>query len=192
MTPNEGAPGVQSNPLFEATAAALAVALSLGCAVSAAGASDPDLAQAKSRAAQGASLFDAACASCHGPRGEGLAGAPPIIGVTGLPRYPRDQGGVQVYQDPNQVQRQNENRVPGVASRPEFVTALDLYNYLRQHSNGMKRPTVAPQLTESGAAPLSEEECWAIVSFMLIAHGSNVPAGEISAANARDVLIRTP
>ena len=43
-----------------------------------------------------------------------------------------------------------------------------------------------------GAAPLSEEECWAIVSFMLIAHGCNVPAGEISAANARDVLIRTP
>ena len=179
-------------PLFEAAAAALLVAWGAGCAFTPAGARDADLAQAKSRAAQGASLFDATCASCHGPRGEGLAGAPPIIGLTGLPRYPRDQAGVQLYQDPNQVQRQNQDRVPGKASRPEFVTALDLYDYLRQHANGMKRPTVAPQLTETGARALTEEECWALVSFMLIAHGSNVPEQEISAANARDVLIRTP
>jgi hypothetical protein len=56
----------------------------------------------------------------------------------------------------------------------------------------MKRPAVAPQATEGGAPPLSEEEYWAIVSFMLIAHGSNVPPEEISVANAHDVLIRTP
>src|SRR6185295_13270062 len=146
------------------------------------GASDANLVLAKSRAAQGASLFDASCTSCHGPRGEGLAGAPPILGVTGLPRYPRDQSGVQVYRDPNQVQRQNENRVPGVASRPEFVTALDLYNYLRQHANGLERPALSLQPAATGAPPLTEEECWAIVNFMLIAHGSNVPAEEISAA----------
>jgi hypothetical protein len=187
MKPNQRDPGVRVNPLWQVLAACLA----LGCAVSAAGASDANLAQAKSRASQGASLFDAACASCHGPRGEGLAGAPPIIGVTGLPRYPRDQSSVQVYQDPNQMQRQNQNRVPGVASRSEFVTALDLYNYLRQHENGMA-PAAAPRLGEAAAPPLTEEQCWALVNFILIAHGSNVPAEEISAANARDVLIRTP
>src|SRR6185436_5469783 len=134
-------------------AAVLVVVLAAGCTVTSPGASDANLVLAKSRASQGAALFDASCSSCHGPRGEGLAGAPPIIGVTGLPRYPRDQGGAQVYQDPNQVQRQNENRVPGVASRPEFVTALDLYDYLRQHANGMKRPAVAPQPTDTGAPP---------------------------------------
>src|SRR5262245_4306804 len=136
MRTNERDPGVRVNPFFNAAAMALALALGGGCAVSQAGATDANLAQAKSRAAQGPSLFDAACASCHGPRGEGLAGAPPILGVTGLPRYPRDQAGMQVYQDPNLLQRENERRVPGVASRPEFVTALDLFNYVQHHTTG--------------------------------------------------------
>ena len=161
---------------------ALPAALALSCAVTQPGASDADLAQAKSRAARGASLFETACASCHGPRGEGLAGAPPIIGVTGLPRYPRDQSGVQLYQDPNQVQRQNQDRVPGVASRVEFMTALDLYGYVQQHTAELKRP--------AGALTPSDEQLWELVTFMLIAHGSNVPAGEVSAANAPQVLIR--
>src|SRR4029079_1723646 len=181
MRTTERDPGVNVNPFFGAAAMAFALALGGGCAVSQAGASDADLAQAKSRATQGASLFDAACASCHGPRGEGLAGAPPIIGVTGLPRFPRDQAGMQVYQDPNLLQRQNERRVPGVASRPEFVTALDLFNYVQQHTTGFKRPAALPaQPGETNGPPLSEEERWAIVNFMLIAHGSNVPAEEIS------------
>lgn len=107
-----------------------------------------------------------------------------MLGVTGLPRYPRDQNGVQLYQDPNQVQRQNQDRVPGAASRAEFVTALDLHGYLLQHASTVKRPP--------GAAQLDEEECWAVVNFLLIAHGSDVPEQEISAANARDVLIRRP
>jgi len=162
----------------------VALLLALGCAVNPPGASDANLAQAKSRASQGAALFENACANCHGPRGEGLAGAPPVLGVTGLPRYPRDQNGVQLYQDPNQVQRQNQDRVPGAASRTEFVTANDLYGYLRQHVSTVKRP--------AGAAQLNEEECWSVVNFMLIAHGSDVPEQEISAANARDVLIRRP
>jgi Cytochrome c len=169
--------------------AVLAIALATGCAVTSPGASDANLARAKSRTAQGATLFDAACSSCHGPRGEGLAGAPSIIGVTGLPRYPRDQSGVKLYQDPNQVQRQNQERVPGAASRAEFVTAADLYDYLRQHAKGIKQPSATAQ---AGAPSLTEEESWALVNFMLVAHGSAVPDQEISAANARDVLIRTP
>lgn len=173
-------------------AAVLVLALAAGCAVTSPGASDANLARARSRASQGAALFDAACSSCHGPRGEGLAGAPPVIGVTALPRYPRDQAGVQLYQDPNQVQRQNQDRVPGVASRAEFVTALDLYDYIRQHAKGIKGPGPTAEANEAGAPPLTEEECWALVNFMLVAHGSSVPEQEISVANARDVLLRTP
>jgi hypothetical protein len=151
-----------------------------GCAITPSGASDAHLAQAKSRATRGAAVFDASCAGCHGPRGEGLAGAPAILGATGLPRYPRDQAGLQLYQDPNQVQRQNQDRVPGVASRVEFVSARDVQGYLKDHLAQVK----------TGASNLSEDDSWALLNFLLIAHGSNVPAEEISAANAHDVIIR--
>jgi hypothetical protein len=39
---------------------------------------------------------------------------------------------------------------------------------------------------------LSEEDSWALINFLLIAHGSSVPNEEISAANAREVAIRAP
>lgn len=162
--------------------ALVGVGLALGCAVTPPGASDAHLEQARSRAARGAALYEATCATCHGPRGEGLAGAPAILGVTGLPRYPRDQAGLQLFQDPNQVQRQNQDRVPGVASRPEFVTAQDVQAYVKQHLGKVK----------DGASDVSEEDSYAILNFLLIAHGSNVPTEEISAVNARDIPIRTP
>jgi cytochrome c553 len=154
--------------------------LLMGCSVTPSGASDAHLAQAKSRAVRGAALFDASCAGCHGPRGEGLAGAPAILGATGLPRYPRDQSGLQLYQDPNQVQRQNQDRVPGAASRVEFVNAQDVQGYLKEHLGQV----------QAGASNLSEDDSWALINFLLIAHGSNVPNEEISAANARDVAVR--
>lgn len=155
---------------------------SAACSPTPAGASDANLASAKSRATQGSALFEKSCAVCHGPRGEGLAGAPLIIGANALPRYPRDQSGVQLYQDPNQVQRQNQQRVPGMASRIEFVTAQNLFDYLKLHVTQVKKPAGAPEL--------SEPDFWAIVNFVLIAHGSEVPPGEITPDNAANVLIR--
>lgn len=155
---------------------------SSACSPTRAGASDAALEQAKSRAAQGSARFEQACAGCHGPRGEGLAGAPTIIGPNALPRYPRDQSGVQLFQDPNQVQRQNQQRVPGMASRIEFVTARDLHDYIAGHMPKVRRP--------DGSTDLSDNDVWAVVNFMLIAHGSEVPAGEISPENASDVPIR--
>ena len=145
-------------------------------------ASDADVAQAKSRASQGASVFEQSCSGCHGPQGEGLAGAPPIIGATALPRYPRDQSGIQLYQDPEQLQRQAQLRVPGTPSRAEFVSALDLHTYLKLHMTTVTRP--------AGAVELSDSDLWAVVNFMLIAHGSDVPAAQISPDNASTVPIR--
>lgn len=154
------------------------------CAVTAPGASDAHMAQARSRAAQGGAVFDRACASCHGPRGEGLAGAPAILGGTALPRYPRDQAGVQLYQDPQQIQRQAQLRLPGAPSRIELVTALDVYDYLKSHMSMVRKPTSVGELTD--------EELWGVVSFLLIARGSDVPAAGISPANAASVSIAAP
>lgn len=154
------------------------------CAATPPGASDAHLAQAKSRAAQGGAVFDRACAGCHGPRGEGLAGAPPILGATALPRYPRDQAGVQLYQDPQQIQRQAQLRVPGAPSRIELVTALDVYDYLKVHTSMVNKPADVGELTD--------EELWGVVNFLLIAQGSDVPESGISPANAASVLIAAP
>jgi hypothetical protein len=162
--------------------AASAAAFALACASTPPGASDANLAQAKSRANQGSAVYDRACAKCHGPRGEGLAGAPPIIGVTGLPRYPRDQSGVQLYQDPQQIQRQAQLRVPGSASRPEFVTANDLFQYLQRHRSELIKPDTG--------IDVSDDELWAVLSFVLIAHGSQVPEAGVSPESAASVLIR--
>jgi len=165
--------------LFRAGAAASALAV--GCTSTQPGASDADLVQAKSRATDGSALYGRTCANCHGPRGEGLAGAPPIIGVTGLPRYPRDQSGVQLYQDPQQIQRQAQLRVPGAASRPEFLSAKDVYEYLERHRTEVIKPDTG--------VDVSDAELWAILSFVLIAHGSQVPDTGLSPENASAVLI---
>jgi cytochrome c len=156
--------------------------LATGCAATPPGASDASLAQAQSRAASGAGLYQSACADCHGPRGEGLAGAPPIIGATALPRYPRDQSGIQLYQDPEQIQRQAQLRVPGAASRQELVSARDLQQYLKLHVSELNQPAMITSL--------KEPDLWAIVEFILIAQGSDVPAAGISPDNAGSVLIR--
>ena len=154
------------------------------CAATPLGASDAQLALAKGRAAQGGAVFDRACAGCHGPRGEGLAGAPPVLGATALPRYPRDQAGVQLYQDPQQIQRQAQLRLPGAPSRIELVTARDVYDYLKVHMSMVRKPTSVGELTD--------EDLWGVVSFLLIARGSDVPGPGVSPANAPSVLITPP
>lgn len=164
-------------------AAGAACGLALACGASTPpGATDANLTQAKSRTNEGAALYERACAKCHGPRGEGLAGAPPIVGVTGLPRYPRDQSGVQLYQDPQQIQRQAQLRVPGAASRPEFVNANDVFLYLQRHRGEVIKPDTG--------IDVSDRELWSALTFLLIAHGTPVPAEGISPSNAGSVLIR--
>ncbi|HTV24180.1 MAG TPA: cytochrome c [Polyangiaceae bacterium] len=171
-------------PILTSFASGVGVcALALACASTPPGASDPDLAQAKSRASDGAALYGRTCAGCHGPRGEGLAGAPPIVGVTGMPRYPRDQSGVQLYQDPQQIQRQAQLRVPGVASRPEFVTAQDVFQYLQRHRTEVIKPDTG--------VDVGDPDLWAILTFVLIAHGSQVPEAGVSPENAGSVMIRS-
>lgn len=162
-------------------ALAMGCAMVSGCATTPPGASDASLAQAESRAGAGSALYQGACASCHGPRGEGLAGAPPIIGANALPRYPRSDSGIQLYQDPELIQRQAQQRVPGAASRQELVSARDLHEYLKLHISELDKPATSS---------LKDADLWAIIEFVLIGHGSNVPERGIAPDNAASVLIR--
>lgn len=172
----------QPTPTLQVALLGSLAALALGCGATPPGAESANLANAKSRAGTGSALYDRACATCHGPRGEGLAGAPPIVGVTGLPRYPRDQSGVQLYQDPAQIQRQAQMRVPGTSSRAEFVTARDVHEYLRRHLTEVEKPP--------SAGDISDDDLWAILTFVLIAHGSDVPPEGLSPDSAAAVRIR--
>jgi hypothetical protein len=151
------------------------------CSVTQLGATDTGIAQARAKASPGADLYDRQCASCHGRHGEGLTTAPAIMGPTALPKYPRDDtsSSSQAFSSTAQVQ-QNATRVPGQARRGAFATAQDLYDYV---STYMPMPT-------SSAGTLKPEEYWAIVNFMLIAHGVAVPPEGVSQANAKTVSIQ--
>jgi hypothetical protein len=149
------------------------------CATTPAGATDANLAKAKNQASQGAGIFARECASCHGERGEGRARAPAIIGFGALPLYPRDSASSPAFTDPAQLQIQAQSRPPGVSSRDPFRTAQDLYNYV---STRMPLP-------KSRVGSLKPEEYWAIINFILTAHGSKVPEGGVTPSNAGGVRI---
>jgi hypothetical protein len=155
------------------TQGSVAIALATAaCSATQAGASDASLANAKTAAAPGASTFSAECAGCHGDRGEGKAYAPSVLGSTDLPVYPRADTSSPITTDPVQLQLQSQQRPPGTPSRTPFRNARDLYNYLAQHKKS------------DSLRALSPDALWPLVTFMLLAHGSQVPAGGVTAENA--------
>jgi mono/diheme cytochrome c family protein len=149
----------------------------VACSAARPGASDTALVQARDRAAQGSSVFAARCASCHGDRGEGKAYAPSTMGPGAIPLYPRDNSMAPTTTDPQQLQLQAQTRPPGAPSRPPFKTAQDLYDYLSRHT------------PEEGLRSLTPADLWAVVTFMLIAHGSQVPPAGVTAENASGISI---
>src|SRR5450432_2228864 len=145
------------------------------------GATDTGIAQARAKSPPGADLFDRQCASCHGRRGEGLTTAPAIIGSSALPKYPRDDTSSSSPSfSTNQQVQQDATRVPGQSKRGAFVTAQDVYDYV---STRMPLP-------KSSAGTLKPEEYWAIVNYMLIAHGVAVPSEGVSEANAKSINVQ--
>jgi mono/diheme cytochrome c family protein len=147
------------------------------CSVTPAGATDASLAKAHDQAAAGTSLFASRCASCHGERGEGKAYAPATMGNGALPVYPRDNSSSPTTTDPVQLQMLAQSRPPGAPSRGAFHTAQDLFDYLSKHKPDQSLQTLAPPDT------------WASVTFVLIAHGSQVPAGGVTPENASHISI---
>jgi hypothetical protein len=103
------------------------------------------------------------------------------MGPSALPKYPRDDtsSSSQAFASTAQTQ-QTATRVPGQARRGAFATAQDVYEYV---STRMPLPT-------SSAGTLKPDEYWAVVNFMLIAHGVAVPAEGVSEANAKTLNIQ--
>jgi mono/diheme cytochrome c family protein len=170
----------RSSVLLGGLFAALALALA-ACSATPIGASDTNLANAKSKAGIGGDLYEKECGACHGKKGEGLTNAPGVIGAGALPEYARDQSlsTNPALSSSQQQQAQDSSRPPGAPSRDPFRTAQDLYNYV-----STKMP-----LPKSRAGSLKPEEYWAITSFMLLAHGSAVPEGGLTPQNAASVQI---
>lgn len=156
---------------------ALLAVLASACNATPAGASDATLAKAKDQASTGASLFAGRCATCHGERGEGKAYAPATMGGGALPVYPRDNSSAPTTTDPVQLQMQAQSRPPGAPSRGTFHTAQDLFDYLSKHKPDQSLQTLSPP------------DVWALVTFVLIAHGSQVPAGGVTPENASHISI---
>jgi mono/diheme cytochrome c family protein len=163
-------------------AAGLACLVVAACGVTQLGATDANLAQARDRAAQGASLFAGECARCHGERGEGQARVPAIIGAGALPVYPGDQArsADTSFSDPQTLQEEARFRPAGAPSRDPFRTAQDVHGFV---STRMPLPN-------QRAGSLQPEAYWALVSFILIAHGSQVPEGGVNAANASSISVQ--
>lgn len=148
------------------------------CSVTPRGASDANLALARDKAAQGAKVFERECAGCHGQRGEGVT-APAIMGSDGLPMFPRDptQSTLAANTDPNEQALRQQLNPGGMPSRQPFKTAQDLYEYTR-----LKMPS-------KRAGTLTNDDYWAVINFMLVAHGVKIPDKGIDAGNAREVVI---
>ncbi len=160
--------------------AGLVGAIGIACAVTPLGATDASMAQARSRAGIGAQEYERNCAACHGKRGEGLTTAPAVMGIGALPKYPRDD--VSSSSPTFQTianQQQDTTRVPGQARRGAFSNAQDVYDYV---STRMPLP-------RSAAGTLKSEEYWAIVNFMLIAHGIAVPPDGVTPQNAGSISV---
>ncbi len=133
-------------------------------------------------APDGAKLFSLHCASCHGDRGQGLVHAPAIIGTGALAEYAAEATSASNPQlsNPGQVQTQKLTQVPGAASRAPFRTAADVYQYI---STRMPMPA-------KNAGSLTAQEYWALLNFMLVSHGAQVPEGGVNEANAASVALR--
>jgi hypothetical protein len=162
----------------------IALALVGACAGAPRGATDANLASARSSVPDGARAFARECAGCHGERGESKsAAAPYVMGEGALPEYPRERNtnADPAAGDPAALRLQARTRPLGAPSRDPFRTAQDLYAYV---SKNMPLP-------EKRAGSLSPEVYWSIVKFMLVAHGVAVPQGGVTTENAGSVKLKT-
>ena len=156
-------------------------AVEVACASAPRGASDANLAKARSGAPDGAASFARNCAQCHGERGESAGRAPRIMGEGALPELPQEANANAdpAAGDPELLRLRAQTRPAGAPSRDPFRTADDVYGFV---SKNMPLPVAK-------AGSLSAEEYWAIINFMLLGHGVQVPPGGVTAANASSVKL---
>jgi mono/diheme cytochrome c family protein len=142
------------------------------------GATQQQLEQARARVPNGAQIFQRSCVECHGQRGEGGPGVPTIMGGSALPvkvKEKRDTTSAVSSGDQSAIERQRRQAAVGEKElRMRFNTAADIYKYLSE-----EHPILSP--------PLSEEEWWSALTFVLDAHGVQIPQGGLTAQNAASV-----
>jgi mono/diheme cytochrome c family protein len=146
------------------------------------GASDANLAKAKKMNAPGNDVFQKECAGCHGSRGEGVNPNPKIMGPGALPLYKRDPTDSTNPAMQQQAQYRTNEQTMGSDPRGEFKTAQNLFDYVSKQM----------PLPKSKAGTLTPEQYWAVVNFMLVSHGVNVPEGGVNASNAASIEVQPP
>jgi mono/diheme cytochrome c family protein len=132
--------------------AGLLVLLALGasaCGAATPGAEPSALSAASETSPAGARVFADHCAGCHGKRGEGQSGTPPVMGKRAL------EGDGQLH------------------------TAADLFEYLKSNM----------PLPRQKVGSLSDEQYWAVTTYLIAANGKPVPAGGVGPENAKSVVI---
>ena len=159
----------------------IAAAIAAACTGTQYGATEANLAHARSTSPSGATLFGRECAGCHGQRGESRTRAPRILGEDALPEYPRprDINADPASGDPEALRLEAQTRPAGAPWRDPFRTATDLHNFVSK-----KMPP-----SEERRAALSAADYWAIVNFMLLAHGVQVPPEGVTETNADSVKL---
>ena len=140
------------------------------------------MSQARSGAAEGWTEFKTHCASCHGERGESVSNAPRIMGEGALPEYPRERNinADPASGDPELLRLKALTRPAGAPWRDPFRSAQDLYGFV---SKNMPLPA-------KKVGSLSADQYWAIINFMLLAHGVQVPPEGVNAGNASSVKLQ--
>ncbi len=162
-------------------ASVLAMAGAAACGSTQYGATQANLALARSSSPQGAALYENSCAGCHGARGESVTRAPRVMGPGALPEYPpqRDVNADPAAGDPELLKLRAQTRPAGAPWRDPFRTAQDLYGYV---SANMPLPA-------DKVGSLSADQYWLIINYMLVAHGVQVPPEGVTASNASTVKL---
>lgn len=158
---------------------ALPLAALGACSATPLGATEAGVLAARQKAPGGAEIFERECASCHGKRGEGLSAAPNIMGLGALPVYARDPSTSNSLTVSQEAQQQDRPQSLGDERRQPFKTAQDLYNYVSRRM----------PLPNARIGSLTEEQYWAVVNFVLVAHGISVPEGGANPQNAATIQL---
>jgi hypothetical protein len=98
-----------------------------------------------------------------------------------LPEYPRERNinADPATGDPELLRLEAQSRPAGAPWRDPFRTAADLHAFISS-----KMPLPAER-----AGSLSDADYWAIVNFMLRAHGVELPPEGVTQANAGSVKL---
>jgi mono/diheme cytochrome c family protein len=173
--------GLAAKPVALAPAVLAGLSFAAACGVTQLGATDANLARARSGSSRGAEVYATQCGRCHGERGEGTAAGPSVIGAGALPVYPSDQDRASsgAFADPQTLEEEARARPAGAPSRDPFRTAQDLFTFV-----AAKMPR-----GKDRAGSLPQADYWAVVNYVLLAHGSKVPAEGVNAGNAAAVPI---